>query len=240
MKNFLPPAFALSEPELGDYRYEFKLASEGLLPAQARSWIRLHPQGFRRAYPARVVNNLYFDTNDLQSFNDNLAGTSLRRKLRVRWYGPGEGSYVRFPVLELKMKENMLGAKKQQPLDLTLDLARPYREIWQMITSQLGAEWRAHVFAPIYPTLINRYWREYYVSPDEAIRVTLDYDLQAYEQRMFGRPNLARRMPLQDVTIIEVKAALQHEERVQQVMGQFPIQRGRSSKYVSGLMGGHF
>jgi hypothetical protein len=50
-------------------RYEFKLAGRGYSPAQARSWIMLHPEGFRVAYPSRVVNNLYLDTVDLSSFN---------------------------------------------------------------------------------------------------------------------------------------------------------------------------
>jgi hypothetical protein len=89
-------------------------------------------------------------------------------------------------------------------------------------------------------TLINRYRREYYVSPDMAIRATLDYDLMAYDQRMVPRPNLRFKLPLPATVVIEVKAAPEYEKRLQEVMGYFPIARSRSSKYVQGLMGGPF
>lgn len=219
-------------------RYELKLASDNLSPAQARTWLRLHPEGFQVAYPTREINNLYLDTFDLKNFNDNLTGLSARQKLRLRWYGVLEGSLVVNPVLELKLKENMLGEKKRQQLAMVLDMTRPYAEILKGIRSHVDQQWRSRLLAFTRPALINRYRREYYVSPDGAVRATIDYDLISYDQRIGSRPNLDRRLPLPAQVVIEVKSAPEHYQRLQRVMGYFPIPRTRSSKYVSGVMGG--
>ena len=240
MNSILSPHLFPSSPLSSDLRYELKLASDTASSAQARSWIRLHPEGFRVAYQARTINNLYLDTTDLNSFNDNLAGVNVRRKLRIRWYGVPESSKVSKPFLELKSKENMLGDKRRQQLDVTLDLTRPFAEIVATIRAHAGENWRSRLLAFTQPTLINRYRREYFVSPDAAIRATLDYDLVSYDQRMGSRPNLDRRLPLPALVMIEVKSAPEFHERLQRVMGYFPIPRSRSSKYVSGVMGGPF
>lgn len=68
-------------------RYELKMRCSPHLLAQARTWIRLHPARLRETYPLRQVNNLYFDTPHLSSFNANQVGISKRQKLRLRWYG---------------------------------------------------------------------------------------------------------------------------------------------------------
>jgi hypothetical protein len=240
MKSILSSNLFSSAPLSSDLRYELKLASDRASAAQARSWIRLHPEGFQAAYPPREINNLYFDTADLQSFNDNLSGINARRKLRIRWYGVQENRKVSNPFLELKIKENMLGDKKRQQLDVTLDLTRPYAEILETIRAQSGEKWRSRLLAFTQPTLINRYRREYFVSPDATIRATLDYDLVSYDQRMGSRPNLDRRQPLPAFVMIEVKSAPEYHKRLQRVMGYFPLPRSRSSKYVSGVMGGPF
>ncbi len=223
-----------------DWRYELKLASDNVSPAQARNWLRLHPEGFRVAYPARQINNLYLDTFDFKSFNDNLTGSSARQKLRLRWYGVLENSLVVNPVLEQKLKENMLGEKKRQQLDTVLDLSRPFAEILKTIRDHVDQQWRSRLLTFNQPALVNSYWREYYVSPDGAVRATVDYDLAFYDQRMGSRPNLDRCLPLPALVVIEVKSAPEHYQRLQRVMGYFPIPRTRSSKYVSGVMGGPF
>lgn len=240
MKSILSSNLLSTSSPSPSLRYELKLASETISPSLARSWIRLHPEGFRVAYPAREINNLYFDTVDLQSFNDNLSGVNERRKLRLRWYGELAANKASNPILELKLKENMLGDKKAQKLDLILDLSRTFAEILETIRCHTAGKWRSRLLTFTQPTLINRYRREYYVSPDGVIRITLDHNLVSYDQRMGSRPNLKRRLPRSASVVIEVKAGPEYQERLQRVMGYFPIARTRSSKYVNGVMGGTF
>jgi hypothetical protein len=217
-----------------DWRYELKLRCAGYYLDQARTWLRLHPAGLVVAYPPRRVNSLYFDTPDLGSFDDNLEGVSPRNKLRWRWYGDTL-EHIR-PHLELKHKEGMLGYKQHAALSGPLDLTRPWAELLPAVCSQLSGEWRDLCHTLSRPTLLNYYQREYFVTYDRAVRVTLDYAQVAYDQRHGVRPNLHARLPLEDLLIIEVKADPLQVQRVREVISRFPLPRSRNSKYANGVL----
>jgi len=76
----------------------------------------------------------------------------------------------------------------------------------------------------------------YYVTPDGAIRVTLDFCQAAYDQRLSPRPNLRVRLPIADAVVIEIKTGQEHAERLQDVAARFPVLRSRNSKYARGLL----
>jgi len=217
-----------------DLRYELKLVCAPYLLPQARSWIRLHPAGFGVAYPPRRVNSLYIDTPYLSSLNDNLEGVSERQKLRLRWYGDRVTDVQ--PYLELKQKSNLVGRKKRSLLPCSLDLALPWTEILGTIRANVGPDWRALLQTVNQPALITCYQREYYVSRDGAVRVTLDFDQVAYDQRLSPRLNLRARLPITDAVVIEIKTALEYAERLPEIAARFPVLRNRHSKYVHGLL----
>lgn len=222
------------------WRYELKMSCPLAQLAQARTWIRLHPEGFRTAFPLRVVNNLYFDTPDLNSFYANMHGLGSRQKLRLRWYGRIRQTTISQPVLELKYKDNLLGNKKSERLACTLDLTQPYRQLRQTIQENSSPAWRQWLTPAAQPALINRYCREYYVSQDGEIRATLDYNLEFFEQLHVIRPNLSARVHTPPVAIIEVKCAPEQASRLEAVMADFPLPRVRFSKYISGVLAGNF
>ncbi len=218
-------------------RYELKIACDPHLLAQARTWIRLHPAGFRETFPSRQVNSLYLDTPHLNSFNANQAGISSRQKLRLRWYGDTHllTNITNNPTLELKLKQNLLGSKKQQRLDCVVDWKRPLPHILHTIANAADPEWQQWLNAATQPTLINQYQREYYATFDGDIRATLDYAQIAYDQRMAGQPNLKRPLPIPNLVVIEMKAAPDSSKRLQAAMAHFPLPRSRNSKYVNGI-----
>jgi len=215
-------------------RYELKLVCGGSWLAQAQSWLRLHPAGFATAYPPRRVNNIYLDTPSCDSLNANLRGISKRQKLRLRWYGDDPRQIQ--PWLELKVKENLLGDKKRALLPCTIDLTRSWVEILRIIQNHAPDEWRPWLSGMIRPTLFNRYQREYYVTPDGAIRATVDFSQYACDQRFSPSPNLRYSLPIPDTTIIEIKGAPEEIDRLQEIVNLFPIPRSRNSKYVNGLL----
>lgn len=219
-------------------RYELKLTCAAGWLSQARSWIRLHPEGFRVAHPPRTVNSLYLDTLDLDSLNANLFGVSARQKLRLRWYGetPPDSPPPVVPILELKYKKNMLGGKNRFPLPVAIDLAQPWSDTLKLLYEHVPPDWQSLLNATSRPTLLNRYRREYYVTPDNAIRATLDFDQRAYDQRLALRPNLHASLTIDDFVVIEIKAGREHEERLQELAGHFPLRRSRNSKYVNGVL----
>jgi len=223
--------------ESANLRYELKMVCGQHRLAQARSWIRLHPAGFVVAFPPRRVNSLYLDTPHLSSLNDNLEGVSARQKLRLRWYGDEMADIQ--PYLELKRKRNLLGRKERYLLSGKLDLTLTWREILAVMRKETGffPKNLVSILQTVnQPTLLNRYQREYYVTPDGAIRVTLDFDQAAYDQRLSPRPNLRLELPIGDTVVIEIKTGQEHAERLRQVVAWFPVRRSRNSKYAGGLL----
>ncbi len=96
-------------------RIEVKIPVPAVLLGEVDAWVRLHPVHWRRTYPARRVNNLYFDTADYAGLNANLAGIAERAKLRLRWYGPDLGA-IEQAQLELKRRQGSGGWKEIVPL----------------------------------------------------------------------------------------------------------------------------
>jgi SPX domain protein involved in polyphosphate accumulation len=193
-------------------------------------------------YPSRQVNNIYFETADYSSLQDNLAGVATRRKLRLRWYGPLKDT-VCHAQLELKCKEGAVGWKEICPLALDqtaaglLDLGQQsWVELCQTIraaTDRQADLWLAHFFQPV---LINHYQRAYYETVDRHVRLTVDSRLRAYDQRSTNQPNLRCAAPLLDRVVIEFKADRQHYQLLTDVLARFPLRVSRHSKYVRGML----
>lgn len=221
-----------------DLRYELKAAVNGRYLPNVRNWLRLHPEGFRTAYPPRTVNSLYLDTPELDTFNENLLGVSMRRKLRLRWYGELDQAEPQIvnPTLELKFKDNLVGGKKRHPLSMTLDLAQPWSRLVLQIRRALPPAWQDLLDMANQPTLLNQYRRDYFVTPDKAIRATLDYQQRAYDQRLGRSPNVKRPLRLDNLLVIEIKSDLTQEERLEEIMAHFPVPRSRNSKYANGIL----
>jgi len=222
------------EGRLPDLRYELKLLCPAHMAAQTRMWVRHHPAGLRVAYPPRRVNSIYLDTPGLSMLTANLDGLAVRSKLRLRWHG--DALTVIHPHLELKHKNNLLGRKERTLLSCDLDLRGPWTTILANVLACLEPSWRLRLGSTTQPTLLNRYWREYYVTPDGAVRVTLDTEQTAYDQRFSARPNTRCRLPIEDVVVIEIKADEIYADRVQEIANAFPVSRTRNSKYAKGML----
>ncbi len=219
---------------MSELRYEIKFTCpEPLLP-QVRSWLRLHPAGFRIAYPPRWVNSLYFDTPGLLSYQDNLSGSGPRQKLRLRWYGDLALCAQR-PVLELKLKDNLLGDKERQPLLGPVCFDQPFAQLVASLLKAAPPRWQLRLQSAGQPALITRYQRDYYRSAEGHLRATLDYQVVVYDQRLGVRPNLTRLVPPLGLLIVELKAGPDHFEALQEAANALPLRRSRNSKYAGGL-----
>jgi hypothetical protein len=219
---------------MSEMRYELKMVCLEHQLALARSWIQLHPAGFLTAYPRRRVNNIYLDTPAYHCLSANLAGVSYREKLRLRWYGEETGKIQ--PWLELKVKRGLLGTKKRHPLPCTIDLAQSWVTILGTIRAHAPHEWRQWLEPAAQPSLINWYHREYYIASDGGVRATLDFNQHACDQRLSPRPNLRHAIPIPHQVVIELKGAPGEIDRLQEIIGEFPVPRSRNSKYVGGLV----
>ena len=214
-------------------RYEIKLQYDGLCLHNVRQWIRLHSLAFVPSYPSRQVNNIYFDTSGLDSLNDHLSGVGDRRKLRFRWYG--ENIEHGCGQLEIKQKINRLGWKYTFPIPTTLDLAHmnwaQIHEIIQQHTEGIFYE----MVSISRPVIINSYQRDYFVASDRQTRLTLDYEIEAYDQQLAQAPNIKFLGPLLNLVILEIKCETETDADLPQVIDEFPLRTGKHSKYITGM-----
>jgi len=86
------------------------------------------------------------------------------------------------------------------------------------------------------PVLINRYQRKYFVSRDKKVRVTLDSDLDIYDQSRKRFPNYSSKSNLPKVLVLEVKFPRELRDHVVHMFGGIPLRASRFSKYVSGFL----
>jgi len=199
-----------------------------------RVWVDEQPVAFRRAWPSRTVCSLYFDSALLDDFRLNLAGVSERKKLRLRWYGSGRGA--KNAVLEVKCKRNHLGIKHHYPIELSEPLAElPLPSLADRLAAQVPDEAQVLFQRGGLPTLLVCYEREYFVSADGRVRLTLDQDIEVFEQRESTRLNHLYRDWFPDVVVLELKYDGALDTEVRSLLGSLPGRLSRFSKYAIGL-----
>lgn len=221
----------------GDVRYEQKIVVRASALAWVESRLRVHPAGFHQLYPPRRVNNVYFDSPDCHAYAEALSGLARRVKMRLRWYGT-QWRIAR-GVFELKFRQGGVGWKKSQELSGVYDLSS---DLWPNLLERLRREKADGVADRLrivyWPVLINHYMRQYYISCDGAVRVTIDTDQRTYDQIATSRPNISFASVQRDFVVIEFKALAVERSRLADVMAAFPLRSQKNSKYALGVAAG--
>ena len=223
---------------MNNYRSEIKFVCYRNNYSLIKSWIKFHKYNFFKEYEDRNINNIYFDSLDYKAFDDNLIGLPSRLKVRYRWYGnlfsenkKNEGS------LEFKFKKNIYGYKKIFKInDLTLNLSSTWREIKNKIQKSLTQEYKIIFDKNSEKILINRYKREYFISKNKKLRVTLDRNIQIFDQRFASlKPNYKFKNFTQDYLVIEFKFNKEDKIFLNDLDINIPIKASRNSKYINGV-----
>lgn len=216
-----------------DARHEIKLVAPESEYHHLLQWFRIHSGGFVETYPARRINNVYFDTPDYAAYAESLAGVSSKAKVRFRWYGtsalPDSGR------LEVKVKRNLLGRKIVYPIDAPLSGGMTWREIICEMTRRLPWEGKRWLHAYCQPAIVNRYTRHYWAAEQGDVRATVDVNHRVYDQRYKPHPNVAHPANMSRSIIVEVKCAREHSRLAEELMKGLPLVVSRNSKYCSGV-----
>jgi SPX domain protein involved in polyphosphate accumulation len=202
-------------------RYERKFRVEQVEEGLLRQLILHHPYHFQTAFPDRLVLNIYFDTPEFTCFQENVAGISVRKKFRLRWYQTDWGEKAFGHRWEIKKKENQLGDKETRKLS-RIEGNRP-------------------IFPgepQLLPTLMNAYRRSYFLSGCQRFRLTLDHQL-GYSLPPHGWPPFPAQsghFPFHDTAaILELKYAEELDQNIEDLTSYFPFRQTRNSKYVQGV-----
>lgn len=210
-------------------RYERKYRLEGVHPEVVRQVLRNHPASFRKTYPDRQINNIYFDTASLIAYQENVDGVPQRRKFRVRWYA-SQIEEIKNPTLEIKIKDNLLGTKKSYAVDdFSLD---DLQALSKTVSNH------SELNLTLLPTLINSYQRSYYESFSGKFRMTIDWNLSYFSllsARRFTRYNLS-----DSASILEIKYEQKYDDIADDIFRFIPFRYSKSSKYVTGMQLANF
>lgn len=95
----------MSNSETPRFERKFRIENGSLEEILLRIWSL--PQAFRPIYQPRLINNIYYDTPDLDCYQDNVTGAGTRRKYRLRWYDQLRDQ----AVVELKKRLDGVGTK---------------------------------------------------------------------------------------------------------------------------------
>ena len=214
-------------------RYERKFVVSEMYFPDIEQQIRVHPVAFSPLFYPRYINNIYFDTNEMDFFYDNVSGKGSRKKARIRWYADQLGN-IQKPVLEFKVREGMLGNKlsfRLQPF--TIDDNFNYGKLLKAIDASDLPTWAREIMYQVKPALMNRYRRHYFISFDKNFRITLDDELSYFAIGMDNNFFLERYVG--EDTIVELKYERKHDNLATDVTTRLPFRLTKSSKYVNGM-----
>ena len=216
-----------------EYRYEQKVVISHANHYKIENIIKHHPFIFSEIFYKRQINNIYLDTLDLKNYRDNLDGNAQRMKVRIRWYGKTFG-LIKNPILELKLKDGQVGSKISFVLrDFQFGKDFSFKDLKEKVLKNsnipLGILEKMNLLRP---TLLNSYKREYFISANKKIRITLDEDLRFF--RIKGDSNtFHENISNKNLKILEIKYS--KKEDLSNFAKNFPFRIEAISKYVHGI-----
>ena len=215
-------------------RYERKFAIYNLDLPQVEMILMLNPAAFTSIYKPRYINNIYLDTPQRHSFHQTVAGSTPRKKVRIRWYGAMKG-HIPKPVLEFKIKEGLTGYKISLPLSpFTLEDTFTQTDLNSLIKKSVIPGDIRQQLDLLEPALLNRYHRSYYLSGSKNVRATVDTNLTFHDIFNSTSP-LISRSARDCVTVVETKYSPDDDREAAAIATAFPFRLTKFSKYVMGI-----
>lgn len=216
----------LEKPQ-NKYRYERKYILDS---SEYDSLVhQVLADGLSIPFPPRKINNLYFDSFELDSYFENVEGESKRNKYRLRWYGERFQTGAK-PTFEVKMKKDQVNKKKMVKLAKTdFTSFNDIHDMHEHVMNELE-EKDINIFLEMQsmnPAIINGYDRDYFLSPDKQTRLTIDRNMSFYNCKNH------QEALMDDVIIVEVKYPVGTNVTID--FERYKLTLAKSSKYVTGL-----
>jgi hypothetical protein len=230
----LPRGRAPSSPddEVTAKRRELKFVFPGHAVAGLRDILSVNARPIRfGSGDFSAVNSIYFDDHRLSSCAESLAGVSRRVKLRLRWYDRDFSAGRLF--FETKRRSGQTTSKERTALEALVPLDRiRYADLVPQIAAALDERAEALLAMRPNPTAIVSYRREHFRYAGTSIRITLDYDIEAFMQEGCERPRRDCRVSLDGLAVVEVKTSEADLPEVRAALHPLTPRLVRCSKYV--------
>lgn len=136
-----------------------------------------------RRYARGTIHSVYYDTADLDYYDESEQGQRVRNKVRIRWYDyPQDADTV--PVfIELKSKNGFAGSKqrKEQPVPAQRLIPSALRDgplsYTQLFNTLAEFDYQPHT--QLHPMLLITYQRLRFVEPLTGSRISLDWNIRS-------------------------------------------------------------
>jgi len=157
----------------------------------------------------RIIESLYFDNHNLQTYNDSIEGMVPRKKIRIRNYPSSDDKNFYYEIknssVEGRFKTRKIIEKEKFEEIKKIGI---YDEQYGVCT----------------PKLFVKYNREYFKVKD--VRVSIDTNIEYRDYKTNFRVS-------DDRVIAELKTS--KNKNMDELTNDFPIQRIRFSKYCFGM-----
>ena len=200
----LSRAHTQDEFRSSDWREERKYPLPATRAALLTAWLDARlPRDAQ--YPTGTVTSCYYDTPQLDSYQESADGEFAKQKLRLRWYGDPVDPYAGV-WLELKSRDGARSTKQRIRYPSSgapnqLGLIIPQREELARRLRDLSGFTTAPIEPTLQPTALIRYQRIRWQSADGSVRAALDTNVRTANPR--GAP-VWRQIP--DGAVLELKS----------------------------------
>ena len=196
-------------------------------------WLKLF--GAKKKYSNRLNNSIYFDNIENSAIRENLAGTSHRKKIRIRWYEDSKNNLSNLN-LEIKEREGRLNNKINIPLEDFLPLINEINigELKEKLFEYLRDNYpnQSILNQILFPELLIKYQRSYFETED-LIRFTFDTNIQFF--------NIINNLLIRELTpidynwsVMEIKFSPDNKNKVVNLLRRTSLTPKRHSKYLTG------
>ena len=182
---------------------------------------------FTNQYPQRKVNSIYFDDDNFSSIKENLNGVSNKRKIRIRWYGV-EKKLIK-PQLEIKGKKGSETRKRNYSINELSNLKFSDLKNIEKIKNLVNV--KIQLKKIIYPVLSTHYDRQYFISNNNKIRATVDYNIQSVYLKNISQMNIVKNFS--KVCILELKYPTKLDRYVREKLKNITLRLSKNSKFVN-------
>tara|TARA_B100001540_G_C15581583_1_gene539801 strand:- start:24 stop:698 length:675 start_codon:yes stop_codon:yes gene_type:complete len=182
---------------------------------------------FRTQYPLRKVNSIYFDTLDYISIRQNLDGVSNKKKIRIRWYG--DKNIITNPIIEIKSKKGFETKKESMSIRELHGLKLFRLKNLKILKETLNTKLKQKKI--IYPVLTTHYEREYFISLNEKIRATIDYNLKSVFLNNLSQIDIIKNF--KNICILEFKYPTSLDKYVRKNLKDISLRLSKNSKFVN-------
>lgn len=215
---------------MSKFRYELKFV---LNESKLSHLLFLIKQfGFKRHFPKRTVNSIYFEDHSFSSVKDNISGISKRKKVRLRWYDKDNTS----PFIEIKKRSGRVGNKIKfnTPFKNGNEIKKMNsKDIYNVLNGKHNIENKLLMPPNLRPILFVSYDRDYLIS-NQGIRLTIDKKIQFRSVSYFNSINSKKKF-FYNKNIVEIKFPIELKQFMKNFLKKTDLIPTRHSKYLVGI-----